>query len=328
MGSSLLKAAMPGVSAQTLAVAFDEIATMLHAGLPLDQALSSCQASPATLRIALTGVARQVAAGYSLSESLKQYKTLYHPLVYAMVTIGESTGNLDHTFSHLAEYYRAEAQLKRTIQNALIYPVFTAVVAAIAVLVLIYLGFLPATWARLLLWVGLIIAIIWLLLRFRTAQRIARYVVMGLPFFGGIMLLQAVTRFCHTFGLLIRAGMPYLEGLELTKGVVQHPLVESATDAIYAGVRNGISIEQCMRSQTAFPPVVYNLVGVGETSGALDDTLLKAAEYIRRDTEYRIKNAAKLVGPALVIILGVIVALILAFFWSGYFERVLSILEE
>jgi type II secretory pathway component PulF len=151
---------------------------------------------------------------------------------------------------------------------------------------------------------------------------------MGLPFFGAIIQQLAVARFCHTFGMLIRAGVPYLEGLEATQPVVQHPAVSRAVTWIYSGVRNGNELTECIRGQLSFPPIVRNLVGAGEASGTVDEALLKAGHFLRQDAEYKIKNSTKVAGPVMIAVLGVVVCLILIQFMGSYFDKIMSVLEE
>jgi type II secretory pathway component PulF len=327
--SAFQAALTPGVSAQTLALAFHEMAALLNAGVRLDDALEQTSATgPLHFRSAMESLAHYVRAGHPLSEGMRSYGALFHPVIPAIVRAGETTGNLDFSFRLLSSFFEAEAQLRRTVQSALIYPTMVVVTAIVAVLILSYINFMPNTWAIRLLWllggaVGL-----WLLLRFRTLQRVARYIVMLFPFFGQLMQQLAVARFCLTFGLLVRAGVPYMEGLEATEPVVQHPAVEMAVRHIYAGVRNGVTVEESIRAQHAFPRIVTNLVGAGEMSGNLDESLLKAAEYLRNDAEYKVKNSAKFIGPVMILALGVIVALILVQFLQSYFDLIFSLAEE
>jgi len=319
----------PGVPAQVQAVVFREIALLLRAGVTLDQALANAANSgPLHFRHALTTLSRAVSQGQPLSEGLRAYGGLFHPIVPAIVRSGELTGSLDMSFDLLAQFFEAEAELRRTVTGALVYPLIVVATAILAVGVLAYVGFMPSTWALRLLWSLVILAGLWLLLRFRTAQRLARYAAMVLPFFGGLMQQLAVARFCYTFGLLVRAGVPYLEGLDAARTTTQHPLVERGVGFVYAGVRNGVSVEDSIRSQPVFPAIVQNLVGSGEQAGSLDTALLKAAQFLRADAEHKIKNSAKFAGPIATIVVGIIVLLILISFWSSYFQNIMSVLEE
>jgi type IV pilus assembly protein PilC len=210
----------------------------------------------------------------------------------------------------------------------MVYPVIVMVTAVLAVGVLAYIGFMESTWAVRILWLAAIVFAVWLVLRFKPVQQAARNIALMLPFFGGIMHELAIARFCHVFGMQVRSGVPYLEGLEAAKPAVQHPQVAFAVNHVYAAVRNGNTVESAIRSQPAFPAVVRNLVGAGEAAGELDQTLIKAADYLRNHAEMKIRNSAKLAGPAMVIIAGIIVLFILIAFWTSYFDTILSVLEE
>jgi len=319
----------PGVSAKVLALAFHEIATMLTAGMPLNQALDAASHhGPPHFQRALRNLAHSTAQGTPVSETMRGYGGLFHPIIPAIIGSGEQSGNLDHSFALLAEFFEAEDQLRRTVQSALIYPTIVVVFAIIVVGVLSWIGFMSGAWATRLMIVLAVAAGIWLLMRFRLVQRGARYISMFLPFFGVIMQQLSIARFCTAFGLQVRAGVPFLEGLQTTRPVIQHPIVERAVDFLYAGVRNGNTVEDSIRAQPVFPPIVQNLVGSGEAAGSLDDALLKSAEYLRRDAEFKIKAASKFAGPVMVIVVGIIVALILISFWSSYFGQIMSVLEQ
>lgn len=320
----------PGASAQTLALFCREMATMLKAGMPLDASLDhAASAGPLFFHHAIVHLADGVRAGRPLSEGMRQYRTLFNPVMPAMVAAAENTGNLDGTFAMLAEYFDAEVVLGREIRSALVYPTIVLVTAILVVIVLAWVGFFRnANMATQLSWILIGGVGIWLAMRFRTVQTIARHFAMVLPFFGGIMHQLAVARFCQTFGTLVKAGVPYLEGLEATIPVVQHPIVGRAVQYVYFGVRNGNPIEQSIRAQPAFPPIVRNLVGAGEMAGSMDQALLKAGEFIRSDAEYKIRNSAKLAGPVMTVITGIIVLLVLLAFWNTYFQKILGILDE
>jgi type IV pilus assembly protein PilC len=266
--------------------------------------------------------------GQPLSEGMRAYGGLFHPVIPAIIHAGESSGNLDYSFALLAEFFEAEAELVRILRSAMVYPTMVVITAIVAVFILSWIGFMPNTWMVRLLWGSAAAAGLWLLLRFRTMQRLARYFAMILPFFGGIIQQLAVARFCLSFGLLTRAGVPYLEGLEAVQPVIQHPLVERAAQMVYSGVRNGIPLEECLRSQPAFPSIVRNLVGAGEASGTVDDVLVRAGQYLRTDAEYKIKNSAKVAGPVMVVGLGIIVCLIAVSFLQHYFDMIWKLASE
>lgn len=319
----------PGASAHSHALFFGELAMLLDAGLPLNEALiSAAQPLPMHYRSAAHQLSNHVSGGNPLAEAMEPYKTLFNPVIVAMTRAGEAGGHLPECFRMLNRYFEQEAELIRTLKSASIYPIIVMITAVLVVGVLSYIGFMASTWATRILWGGAIILGIWVVLRFKPAQQAARNLVMMMPFFGGIMHELAVARFCHIFGMQVRSGVPYLEGLEATKPAVQHPAVALAVNHVYAGVRNGNTIESSIRSQLAFPPVVRNLVGAGEAAGALDQTLIKAADYLRADAEAKIRNSAKVAGPVMVIIAGIIVAFILIAFWSSYFQHIFSLLED
>ncbi len=319
----------PGASAQNHALFFGELAMLLDAGIPLNDALvNAAEPLPVHYRNAARQLSNHVGGGYPLAEGMAPYHALFNPVIVAMTRAGESGGRLPECFRMLNHFFEQEAELIRTLKSASVYPIIVMLTAVLVVGVLSYIGFMASTWATRILWGGAIVAGIWLLLRFKPVQQVARSMAMLLPFFGGIMHELAVARFCHVFGMQVRSGVPYLEGLEAAKPAVQHAAVAMAVNHVYAGVRNGNTIESSIRSQLAFPPIVRNLVGAGEAAGELDATLIKAADYLRRDAEMKIRNSAKVAGPVMVILAGVVVLFILIAFWNSYFQHIFSLLED
>ena len=318
----------PGVSAQTQALAFRELAAVLHAGITLDMALDQVSAiGPLHFTKALQYLANHVRAGKPLSEGLVNYRSIFNPVVRATVLAGEQTGTLDQSFAVLASYFEQEAALIRTVRSAMLYPSMVVFTAILAVFILSFTPLMDSTWAVRLLWVVAGCFGLWALLRFRLFQQIARHVAMLIPFFGGIIQQLAVARFCYSFGSMIRAGVPYLEGLEATQPAIQHPAVGKAAQMVYFGVRNGTTIEECIASQPAFPPIVRNLVGAGEASGTLDEALLKAAEFLQQDAQYKIKNSAAAGGVVLFLLVAAIIGIVIITFWSNYFNLIMSFAE-
>ena len=320
---------VPGVSAQVLAIAFHEVSALLNAGVPINMALAqAAHTGPLHFRRALEDLAYCAEQGEPISQRMKDYRTLFNPVVPAIVSAGERTGNYAWGFELLADFFEAEANLKRTIQQAMIYPGCVMLTATGAAGVLAFLGFMSHSIAQGLIFSIIALVGLWLVLRLRAAQQAARYAMMLVPFFGGIIQQLAIARFCRTFGLMIRAGVPYLEALEAVEPVIQHPLVSRAVRFVYAGVRNGNTVEDSIRGQAVFPPVVHNLVGSGEVAGSLDASLMKAAEFLQSEAEYKIENSAKFAGPVLIVIMGIIVLLIAFGFMRGYSDMLWGILEE
>ncbi len=323
MASGFVAALTPGVNAQTLSMSFREVSVLLRAGIRVDDALEQSSGfGPWHYQEALKGLAGFVRSGQPLSQGMRMYGTLFHPVIPAVVQAGENTGDLEFSFALLSEFFEQEANLLRTLKSAMVYPTMVAITAMGAVFVLSFLGFMKNNIAIGILWGFGILAALWFAFRFRWFQQLVRYFSMMLPFFGAIIQQLAVARFCNTFGLLIRAGVPYLEGLQATMPVVQHPAVDRAVQNLYYGVRNGSTVEECVRAQPSFPYIMRSLVGAGEAAGALDEMLLKAGHFLREDAEYKIKNSAKVAGPVMVLIMAAIVCIIAMNFLKGYFNMI------
>jgi type IV pilus assembly protein PilC len=323
------QAITPGVPARTLALFFRELAVMLDAGMTPDMALEQAAGTgPLYFRNAAFAIANAVRVGDPVSMGMRRYGGIFHPMAVSIVAAAEQTGDYSGAFRTLEGFYDFEASITQSLRQSAQYPAFAFLTAIAAAAVLVYIGFIPQNILSYLIIGGLGIVAIFLLLRFRTGQAAARWVSMLLPFFGGVVQELAVARFCRAFGSMVRCGVPYLEGIEACIPAVQHPLVTRATRNIYYSVRNGNTVESAIRAEYSFPPVVRNLVGAGEASGTLDQSLIKASEYLQNDAEYKIKNASKLAGPMLTIIMGIIVLIIAVSFMGSYFDKIMGILNE
>jgi type II secretory pathway component PulF len=165
-------------------------------------------------------------------------------------------------------------------------------------------------------------------MRFRFFQRATYYTALILPGFSQIMLELSAARMCLVFGMLVRAGVPYLEGLEATRRSVLNPMVTKAVDNLYAAVRAGNTVTDALRRERLLPGIIARLVSSGEAAGSLDESLLRAGEYLMQNAHYRIRNASKFAGPVAVVVMGIIVLIIAVSFMGSYFEQIFSLLEE
>ena len=329
MAYSARNAVLPGVSASTLALFFRELAVLLEAGLPLDDALESAGMTGAPqLAYAARELARGVRDGQPVSAGIRAFGTLFHPVIPAIIAAAEQSGDLAGACRTLESYFNFETGIVRSVKQALQYPAMTLIVAVLATTVLFWIGFLPVKYVYLPLALIAAAVVLFLFFRLRSTQALARYLIMPVPFFGTLVRQLAIARFCNTFASLIRAGVPYLEGLETTIPVVQHPLVAAGVRNVYFAVRNGNTVQDSIRAEMTFPPVVINLVGAGEVAGTLDEALFKAAKLLQDDAEYKIRAAAKTAGPLMTILVGIIVLLIAVGFLGSYFDKILGLANE
>jgi general secretion pathway protein F len=313
-----------------------QLATLTLSGMPLDQALAAVaeQADdPRAAKVAGSLRAR-VAAGESLPSALAEYPRTFSPLYRGLVAAGAETGRLAEVLSRLADYLEAREALRQKVILALIYPAVVTVIAfgVIAVL-LVYVvpqvvsvyqqsrQTLPwltqaliasSAFFRATGWLWLIVlavtAIAFAAALRRPAFR-ARWhaFLLRVPVTGRLLRSLDTARFASTLAILTASGTPLLRSLDAASEVVRRiPLRDAATRAA-ALVREGVALSRALREQKVFPPVLVHLVANGEQSGRLAPMLERAAEDLERDAERRLAWLAALLQPALIVVMGAIV---------------------
>ncbi len=322
--------------APLLALTTRQLATLALSGMPLDQALAAVAEQADDTRAArlATQLRAQVSSGESLGAALARYPRAFSPLYRGLVGAGSETGRLAEVLARLADYLEAREALRQKVVLALVYPAIVTVIAfgVIAVL-LVYVvpqvvsvyqqsrqtlpwltQALIATSAffRATGWLWLL-ALVFGLVAFGAALRRpalrARWhaFLLRLPVAGRLARSLDTARFASTLAILVGSGAPLLRSLDAAAGVVRMlPLQRAATDAA-ALVREGVALSRALREQRVFSPVLVHLVASGEQSGRLAPMLERAAAELERDAERRLAWLAALLQPALIVVMGVIV---------------------
>lgn len=319
-----------------LALTTRQLATLTQSGLPLDQALAAVgeQADdPRAARLA-TALRAHVTTGESLPAALARYPRAFSPLYCGLVGAGAETGRLPEVLASLADYLEAREALRQKVILALIYPAVVTVIAfgVIAVLltyvvpqvVSVYQqsrqtlpwltqaliatsAFFRATfWGWMVLVVAAVVAALWA--RRQPALR-ARWhtLLLRLPVVGRLVRSLDAARFASTLSILVGSGAPLLRSLEAAADVVRTIPMAAATRRAGALVREGVALSRALREQNVFPPVLLHLIASGEQSGRLAPLLARAAEELERDAERRLAWMAALLQPALIVVMGAIV---------------------
>jgi type II secretory pathway component PulF len=314
------------------------VAALLPAGMPLSRALKAAiTASPASLRPAFEAVRARVERGDELHAALAEQPRLFSPLYVGVVRAGEKSGSLDDAFSRLAAHLERDDELRSKLVSMSIYPVMLAVVglASVAVLVLFVLprfadlllgagAALPATTAlvlgiattaqeqwRLLLLIplGLLLGMAWL-----TTTAAGRYtaavLLVRLPVVGAWRRQALGAGFARMLGELLTGGAPLLAALADARDCTGDPVARAETDRIRTRVREGGSLNAAIAEGGLFPPVLPQLVALGEEAGRLADFLLKSAELLERRTERAVERMVALAEPAMIVLFGGLVALV------------------
>ncbi len=328
--------ALVRLPAPLLAMTTRQLATLAMSGMPLDQALAAVaeQADDARAAKVATSLRTHVASGESLPGAMARYPRTFSSLYRGLVGAGAETGRLAEVLARLADYLEAREAMRQKVILALIYPAVVTVIAfAVIAVLLVYVvpqvvsvyqqsrQTLPWLTQALIatsaffrvtgwLWAGGLAA---LLVAFTVALRNTAFrarwhaFLLRLPVAGRLLRSLDTARFASTLAILTGSGAPLLRALDAAADVVQRiPLREAALRAA-ALVREGVALSRALREQKVFPPVLVHLVANGEQSGKLAPMLERAADELERDAERRLAWLAALLQPALIVIMGAIV---------------------
>ena len=324
------------VKDKEMAIFTRQFSTMIDAGLPLVQCLNILaeQSESKNLRDVTGRVARSVEQGSTLADSLRRHPRTFDDLFTNMVEVGESGGILDVVFQRLAAYIEKAAALKRKVKGAMIYP---ASIISVAFLVVIFmLTFVIPTFTKMfkdlgadlplptqvVVWLSefvrtyilLIIAAVFgcvfaLRAYYRTekGQATIDALLLKVPVMGTLIRKVAVARFTRTLGSLVSSGVPILEGLRITARTAGNKVVEKAVLQCRAAVTAGKTLAEPLKASGVFPPMVIQMISVGEQTGALDAMLSKIADFYDDEVDVAVSSMTALLEPIMIVVLGVLI---------------------
>ena len=322
-----------GVGLKDLAIMARQFATMINSGLSLIRALNILaeQTENKPLAKVLGQVRADVESGQSLSSALVKHPLVFPPIMINMTRAGEVGGFLDQTMLSVAGNFEAEVKLKAKIKSAMTYPVVVFVIAILAVVgMLLFIvpvfagmfedlgGELPAP-TRFLVFLSdgmkfaapviVVLAVVGAVLwgRFRNRHRVRQVVDplrLKLPVFGVLFRKIAISRFSRNLGTMIRSGVPILQSLEIVGQASGNLVLERASMDVQDSVRRGESLALPLSRHKVFPPMVVQMLAVGEDTGALDTMLGKIAEFYDQEVESTTEALTSLIEPLMIAVLG------------------------
>jgi type IV pilus assembly protein PilC len=337
LGKTEIKLPWSGkVKPKDIAVFSRQFATMINSGLSLLRALNILaeQTDNATLAKTIADVRTDVEKGISLSAALAKHPKVFKRLYVAMIRAGEIGGVLDSVLLRLAENLEKDVALKQKIKSAMTYPtVVFCLVILIMVGMLIFVvptfknlyrdlgGSLPLPTKVLIslsdrakqFWYILAALMIgsWVGLRrwVNTEKGRGTWDAMKLrvPVFGQLVHKSALSRFSRTLSVLMRSGVPILQSLEIVRETVNNTVVSNAVQDVAASVKEGESIAKPLERHDIFPPMVVQMIAVGEETGALDTMLAKIADFYDQEVEATVEALTSLIEPVLIAVMGVVV---------------------
>jgi len=329
-----------GISNRDLVALTQQLATLFEAGLPLDRSLTVLEelASTPRIRVIVGDLLQSVRGGASFGDALaKHHPRPFSRLYINMVRAGEKGGVLEATLRRLAEFLEAAQEFREALVSALIYPAFLITVGGGAIVFL--LTFVIPRFAQIfdelhqevplptqiLLTLSAVLVQYWWALALAGAvavlgSRIILTTAAGrlmwdratlrLPLVGDVIRKAEVARFCRTLGTLLKSGVPVLGALTVVKEIVSNRLLALAVERLGDGVKRGAGLSAPMGESGVFPPLALHMVRVGEETGRLEEMLLKVSDTFEGEVRTALKRIISLLGPAVVLIMAVMVALI------------------
>ncbi|MFZ1057995.1 MAG: type II secretion system F family protein, partial [Candidatus Rokuibacteriota bacterium] len=324
------------VKDKEMAIFTRQFSTMVDAGLPLVQCLTILaeQSDSKTLRTVTSRVAGSVEAGSTLADALRRHPKTFDELYVNLVEVGEAGGILDTVLQRLSVYIEKAAALKRKVKSAMIYPL--TIVGVAFIVVIFMLTFVIPTFAKMFAGMGadlplptLIVIRLsdfatrfwWLIIgaaigivvgirayyRTEGGRSLIDALVLKLPVFGTLIRKVSVARFTRTLGTLVSSGVPILEGLRITARTAGNRVVERAVLETRASVTAGKTLAEPLKASTVFPPMVVQMISVGEQTGALDAMLNKIADFYDDEVDTAVTALTALLEPMMIVFLGVVI---------------------
>jgi len=338
------------VKSSELTIFSRQLATLVSSGVQLVQGLSILeeQFESPTFRKIIHAVRLDIEAGVSISEAISKYPDVFSELYVGMVHAGEVGGILDQVLDRLATYLESSEALKSKIKSAMMYPIIVTIVAigaAIIMLTVVVPRFaalfaemgakLPAPtqmlvdisnflkkWIWLFILIGTIVVIVFRRV-YKTNYKFALKVdtmLLNLPIFGDVIRKTAIARVTRTLGTLMHAGVPILHAMETVAKTAGNKLIEKTILEAREAIREGERIAEPLKKSGVFPPMVIQMIAVGEETGSLDAMLAKIADFYDREVSDAVEGLAGMIEPLIIVFLAVVVGGMVVAMYLPMFE--------
>lgn len=324
------------VSTEDLAIATRQLAVLVHAGIPLVEALTALveQVDKEKLKRILGDVKQRVNEGSTLADALGAHPRVFGELYVNMIRAGEHSGALEIVLVRLADFTESQARLRSKILGTMAYPALMMLIGAgvLGILVtvvipkvtkifedtnatlpwmtrilLAFTSFVTQWWWAIL---AVVAAAVWGFLRWRRSPvgkaRWHRF-VLRVPIFGRLIRIIAIGRFARTLSTLLKSGVPLLTAMDIVKNVVGNVRLAEVIDQARDAIREGESIAAPLKRSGEFPPLVFHMVAVGERSGALEEMLSNVANAYEAQVDTSITALTSLLEPLMIVAMGVVV---------------------
>jgi general secretion pathway protein F len=327
------------IKQKDVSVATRQLATLLHAGIPLVPALSALveQLSTQPLEKVFAPIRDRVNEGIPLAKAMAEYPGVFSEVFVSMIRAGEATGTLENVLLRLAEIAERRTNLTNKVKAAMAYPAFMAIVG-LSVIAFIFTYVIPSItklflemnrqlpwptvmlmrisnviqnyfWFLIIMLIVIIIApIFWS--KTTKGRRVWDQIKLKLPLFGNLNQKIAISRFSRTLAVLLASGLSIVETLDLSRQVIGNTVISDVVDEAKNAISHGAGIAESFRRSGVFPPIVIHMISAGEKSGGIEEGLTNVADAFDNDVEVTVKALTSLLEPAMIVVLGIIVGFI------------------
>jgi type IV pilus assembly protein PilC len=324
------------VKQRSIGIFTRQLATMIDAGLPLVQSLEilSSQQDDKVFKEIIRGIREDVESGSTFAGALKKHPTTFNELFTNLVVAGEEGGILDTILTRLSNYIEKAEALKKKVKSALVYPATIVGVAVIVVMILmlfvipvfesmfksagqslplptlITLGLSKLIKKYVVIIIPGLILCFYLFRKYYQTEKgktLFDFLLLKSPVFGPLFQKIAVARFSRTLGTLVSSGVPILDGLNIVSKASGNKIIETAILNARASIREGETISEPLGRSGNFPPMVIQMISVGESTGALDSMLSKIADFYEEEVDVAVGNLTSLLEPLLMVFLGLVI---------------------
>jgi type IV pilus assembly protein PilC len=323
------------IKALSIVIFTRQLSTMITSGLPLVQSLEilASQIEDINLRGIVRDIKERIEGGSRFADALKEYPQCFDQLYVNLVVAGEEGGMIDAVLSRLAAYMEKSEKLKKKVKSAMIYPI-SIVVVAVGVVMVLLLFVIPvfetmfkdmgaelpmptqivvnisrAVKSNIHFGIIALIIAVFLFRRFYKTENGKRKVdglILKAPVFGVLAIKSSVARITRTLGTLLQSGVAILESLDIVAKVAGNKVVEDALILAKSMVSEGRNMSEPLEVSGIFPPMVVQMIQVGESTGALDSMLNKIADFYDEDVDNLVTNLTAMMEPMIMMFLGVI----------------------
>ncbi len=332
------------VSRKELAVFSRQLASILHAGILLTEALHTIAEDMENQYFShvINQIVKDVNAGTGFSAALSRYPNIFPATYLAVIKSGEEIGNLAATMTSLAKYLEDYERMREKFRSAMLYPIFLSgfLIFVVAIIVIFIIPRFKKIFAQagaqmplltrivvgisefcirhaFAALVALIVAgiVSWFLLKIPKIRYAVDARLLKLPHLGKLIRKAFIARFCRTFSVLLGGGVGIATALTVSGDVVSNTFIRHLIGMVKDAVISGVAIADAMRSHETFPRIVVKMVAIGEKSGKLDDMLRRSAEYYEQELETTLNNFSSLLEPVFIIVIGgVVLTVVLALY--------------